>query len=164
MVSFPELKSYGIVVAGTFGPLHDGHRELLDEAVSRGDTIIGVTSDRLARTTRDVDRYVPSYTQRRRAVRDELVHFSRKHENQYTIVKIDDPYGLASELPNLESIVITPKDGARKRAEELNEHRRKNGLNALDVIESDIVFAEDGNPISSTRIIDMEIDEHGELI
>lgn len=164
MTSLSELRSYTVVVAGTFGPLHDGHRELLEEALQQGDAIVGITSDELARSSRDNSRYVPSYNARRTRVRDELVYLSRKYENDYAIIKIDDPYALATELENIETLVVTPKDGAFERAKEINERRVDAGLSELDIATADVVEADDGGPISSTRIVNMEINEHGNLL
>jgi len=39
-----------VALGGTFEPLHEGHKRLIEVAVNLGEVVIGVTNDRLART------------------------------------------------------------------------------------------------------------------
>ena len=61
-----------VVVAGAFGPVHDGPRALFEAALERGDdgVVVGLTSDDLARSSRD--RAVPPLEERRERVGGEL--------------------------------------------------------------------------------------------
>ncbi|KXB05005.1 hypothetical protein AKJ48_00745, partial [candidate division MSBL1 archaeon SCGC-AAA261O19] len=66
-----------------------------------------------------------------------------------------------AEDRELEAIIVSEE--TRSRAEEINEIRESNDLEALDIIEIPWVLAEDGKPISSIRIRYGEMDEHGEI-
>jgi pantetheine-phosphate adenylyltransferase len=46
----------------------------------------------------------------------------------------------------------------------INSIREKRGKQALEIVYVEYVMAEDGIPISSTRIANGEIDRHGRLI
>ena len=54
-----------VVLGGTFDPVHDGHRALFERAFDLGDLTVGLTSDDLAPRTRDEDRYVRPFDERR---------------------------------------------------------------------------------------------------
>ena len=58
-------------------------------------------------------------------------------------------------------LVASPETAAG--AERVNEKRRQEGLEPLDIEVVDHVHAEDGDVISSTRVVAGEIDEHGNL-
>lgn len=152
-----------VVVAGTFGPLHDGHRDLLETALRRGDdgVVVGLTTDEFAaRSRRDDPRPIPPYEERRRQVRaaiDELDDWGRNAE----IRRVADEYGFAAADPSLDAIVVSPETD--ERVAELNRRRSERGTAPLDPIVVPYALAEDGEPISSTRIARGEIDEHGNL-
>jgi len=58
-----------VAVAGTFGPIHDGHRNLFEHAMQYGDdgVLVAVTSQEMATSSRT--REVPSLEDRKQAVR-----------------------------------------------------------------------------------------------
>ncbi len=147
-----------VVVAGTFGPIHDGHRSLLEEALRYGDegVVVGLTTDEFANATRD--RAVPSFDDRRRALRAELDaidEFGRSVE----IEPIEDEYGVADEDPALDAVVVSSETA--DDVVDVNRRRTDRGMDPLVVIEVPMVTAEDGERISSTRIVRGEIDEEG---
>jgi len=149
-----------VVVAGTFGPIHDGHRALFAEALQRGDegVVVGLTSDTLARSSRD--RQVPRFDQRRERVKgefDRIDEWGRKVE----IRRIDDERGFAATDPSLDAIVVSPETEERVAA--INQQREGSETDPLKQIIVPHVLAEDGEPISSTRIVSDGIDEHGNL-
>ena len=149
-----------VVVAGTFGPIHDGHRALFTEALERGDdgVVVGLTSDRLARASRE--REVPPFERRRERVRAE---FDRLDEwgREVTIRRIDDEYGFAATDSSLDAIVVSPETDETVAA--INQRREEKGMEPLTQVVVPHVRAEDGEPISSTRLVRGEIDEHGNL-
>jgi len=147
-----------VALGGTFDPVHDGHRALFDRAFELGDVTIGLTSDELAPKTRSEDRYVRPYDERRAELADELDAFADEYDREYEIRPLDDPTGIATE-PQFDYLVVSPEtvDGARR----INDLREERGVDPLSIEVVDHVRAEDGEIISSTRIVRGEIDEHG---
>ena len=149
-----------VALGGTFDPVHDGHRALFERAFEIGDVTVGLTSDELAPETRNVDRYVRPFEERERELRDELEPLAREHGREFAIRRLDEPTGIATE-PEFDALVVSPE--TESGAEAVNDIRRDRGLAPLQVAIVDHVPAEDGERISSTRIVQGEIDEHGNL-
>lgn len=147
-----------VVLGGTFDPVHDGHRALFERAFELGDLTVGLTSDDLAPRTRNEERYVRSFEARERDLRTVLSEFADEYDREFEIRTLEEPTGIATE-PRFDVLVVSPEtvDGG----ERVNEIRRENGLDPLDLEVVDHVRAEDGGIISSTRIVEGEIDEHG---
>lgn len=153
-----------VAVAGTFGPLHDGHRALFREALAAGNegVVVGISSDEFATETRRPDpRPVPPYEERKRQVEaalDALDEWNRTVK----IREFTDEYGFADEDPSLDALVVSPETD--DEVAEINRRRTKRGMDPLEPIVVPHVYAEDGKRISSTRIVNGEIDEHGHLL
>ncbi|WP_129113254.1 phosphopantetheine adenylyltransferase [Halegenticoccus tardaugens] len=152
-----------VVVAGTFGPLHDGHRALFERALEAGDggVVVGLTSDELAARTRREPRPVPPFEERRRAVEAALETLD-EWDRDAEVRKIDDEFGFADDDPSLDAVVVSPETD--EEVAEINERRRERGLEPLETIVAPYVLAEDGERISSTRIVRGKIDEHGRAL
>lgn len=149
-----------VAVAGTFGPIHDGHRALFEEALKQGDdgVVVALTSDELAEKTRHEPRPIPPFTERKRAVRaalEELDEWDRDVE----LRTLTDELGIASEDPSIDALITSPE--TVDELGEINRRRRDRGFEPLVGIVVPYVLAEDGERISSTRIVNGEIDEHG---
>jgi pantetheine-phosphate adenylyltransferase len=149
-----------VALGGTFDPVHDGHRALFERAFELGDVTVGLTSDDLAAETRTVPRRVRPFEERRRAVAAELEGLAAARDRAFEIRKLEEPTGIASE-PGFDAIVVSPE--TRGGAERINEIRESNGLAPLEIEEVPHVSAADGERISSTRIVEGEIDRHGNL-
>jgi pantetheine-phosphate adenylyltransferase len=149
-----------VAVAGTFGPVHDGHRALFREALRRGDggVVVGLTSDDLARETRHEPRPVPPFDDRRETLRAELAALDR-WDRDVEVREIDDRHDFAATDPTLDALVVSPETEPEVAA--INDRRRESGLDPLDPLVVPFVEAEDGERISSTRVVRGEIDEHG---
>lgn len=147
-----------VVVAGTFGPVHDGHRALLAEALRQGDdgVVVGLTTDEFANATRT--REVPSYRDRKAALSAELDALD-EWDRSVTVRPIETEYDVAVEDPDLDAIVVSTETAGE--AEDVNRRREQRGLAPLSVVEVPLVTAADGERISSTRVVEGEIDEHG---
>ncbi|HDM60139.1 MAG TPA: phosphopantetheine adenylyltransferase [Archaeoglobus veneficus] len=144
-----------VALGGTFEPLHEGHKKLIDVAVKLGDVTIGVTSDELARKRL---RSVLPYEIRAENLRQYML---RKYGFEPEIVRIYDPYGETLEI-DFDYIVVSPE--TYSVAEMINEKRKELGKKEIKIVKVDWVRAEDGEPISATRIKRGEIDRYGRLI
>jgi len=146
-----------VALGGTFEPLHEGHKKLIDVAIKLGgkSVMIGITSDEMARKR---FRSVLPFEIRAKNVRQ---YIKRKYGFEPEIVKICDPYGKTLEI-DFEYLVVSPEtyDVALK----INEKRKELGKKPIKIVKVDFVLAEDGKPISSTRIKNGEIDRYGRLI
>ncbi|MBC7115302.1 MAG: pantetheine-phosphate adenylyltransferase [Archaeoglobi archaeon] len=145
-----------VAVGGTFEPLHDGHKALLEKAFSLGcEVVIGVTSDEMARKrVRSVLPFEIRAENLRRYVK-------RRFGVEPKIMKLNDKYGDVVE-GDYRYIVVSPE--TYPVALEINERREKKGKNPVEIILVPHVLAEDGEPISSTRIKKGIIDVHGKLL
>ncbi|MET1123667.1 MAG: phosphopantetheine adenylyltransferase [Archaeoglobaceae archaeon] len=143
-----------VAVGGTFEPLHEGHKRLIDTAIKLGgkDVAIGITSDKMARKRL---RSVLPFRIRAENVRRYVL---RKYGFEPTIVKICDPYGKTLEV-DFEYLVVSPE--TYEMALKINEKRAELGKGAITIVKVDWVKGEDGKPISSTRIKRGEIDRYG---
>jgi len=149
-----------VALGGTFDPVHDGHRALFARAFELGDVTVGLTSDSLAPKTRNEQRYVRPFDERRADLEAALGSLATDHDRGFEIRELTEPTGIATE-PGFDVLVVSPEteDGG----ETINEIRREKGLEPLDIEVVDHVTADDGGIISSTRIVNGEIDAHGNL-
>jgi pantetheine-phosphate adenylyltransferase len=146
-----------VAVAGTFQPLHDGHKLLLRTAYGMDGVVdVGLTSDRMSRSARIRD--VEPYAEREKRLHDWI----RKHLGiEPHIMKLEDPYGTAL-VEDYDFIVVSPE--TYPVAVKINELRKEKGRKPIAIVRVDYVLAEDGKPITSTRIVRGEIDSHGNLL
>jgi pantetheine-phosphate adenylyltransferase len=149
-----------VALGGTFDPIHDGHRALFDRAFELGDVTVGLTSDELAPKTRHVDRYVRPYDERKHDLLAELSHFADQYDREFSVRELEAPTGIATEA-GFDILIVSPETVSG--GERVNEIRAEKGLPPLRLELVEHVPAEDGERISSTRIVTGEIDEHGRL-
>ncbi|MBP3226044.1 MAG: pantetheine-phosphate adenylyltransferase, partial [Methanobrevibacter sp.] len=85
-----------------------------------------------------------------------------KDKSNFRVVSLDDPFGTTIYEADFDAIVVSEE--TEPTAVKINEIRLSKGMNPLDIIVVSFVLAEDGNPISSTRIRRGEIDKNGLII
>ena len=152
-----------VAVAGTFGPLHDGHRALFRTALERGDegVLVGITGDDLAQETRLQPRPVPPFEQRRTGVREALADLDEWGRDT-EIRRLTDRYGFATTESALDALVTSPETCGELA--EINRQRAGSGFDPIEGIVVPYVRADDGERISSTRMVAGEVDEHGTVV
>ena len=147
-----------VALGGTFEIVHKGHRTLLARAFEIGDRVlIGLTSDRLANSSRP--RHVRPYEEREEALR---AYIDSTHPgSDYTIEMIDDRFGPAIRLEDLDVLVVSVN--THPTGIELNHLRKERGLRPLELVVIPPVLADDGLLISSTRVMAGGCDADGHV-
>ena len=148
-----------ICIGGTFSILHNGHKLLINKAFEaagvKGSVFIGLTLGDALKNKRNVR----SLEERKIAL---LKYLSEKGFLDRAIIKpIKDKYGPSIDR-EFDAIIVSPE--TVKTAEEINDKRRKKGKKPLKIIQIPFVLADDGIPISSSRIKSKEIDENGNIL
>ncbi|HYR04655.1 MAG TPA: phosphopantetheine adenylyltransferase [Nitrososphaerales archaeon] len=154
-----DKKYSRVATGGTFDQFHAGHRRLLERSFELGDeVVIGLTSDEFARKHGKAPKQ--TFGQRRAGL---TAYITRTFPGRrYVIAKLDDYFGPGIASKEVEALVASPETG--KRVELANKLRAERGFLPLELVVVDWVAAEDGKPISSTRIRNGEIDEEGRLV
>jgi len=144
-----------VAVGGTFSPLHKGHKALLQMAFSLGDTVVGLTSQKMAeKRVRDVEPYATR--------RDRVLSWAKRCCGVCPeVVMLNDAYGSTLD-EDFDYIVVSPE--TEKVAMRINEERVRRGREPIEIVVMPFVLADDGRPISSTRIARGEIDEDGKVV
>jgi pantetheine-phosphate adenylyltransferase len=151
-----------VALGGTFGPIHDGHRQMFQRAFELGDVMVGLTSDELSSKTRHTDRPVPSFEERKATLQQELDELAEMYDREYTTRELTDPMGPVADDPTYTHLIVSPETFSR--GETVNEKRLENGLEPMTLEVVEPLLADDGQRISSTRIVNGEIDEHGNVL
>jgi pantetheine-phosphate adenylyltransferase len=149
-----------VMVGGTFDPLHDGHKRLLDRSFSiagpGGHVVIGLTTDSFA--SKKIHPIRPFLIRKA-----ELEHHitQRNYGTPWIVEPLDDRFGSAI-VADFDAIVVSEE--TLPVAVEINTVRKQNKKKKVDIHQISCVLAEDGRWISSTRIYRGEIDVHGHII
>ena len=148
-----------ICVGGTFNYIHKGHKLLLRKAFESagkdGKIFIGLSTGNLVRNKKSTK----TFKTRKKNLEKYLKESGYK--NNSTIVPINSKFGLTI-IEDFDAIIISPE--TEKIAFQINKERTSRNKKQLKIIKIPFVLAEDGKPISSTRINNKEIDENGHLL
>ncbi len=138
-----------VCVGGTFDILHLGHKKLLERAFEIGDeVVIGLSSDEFLMK---IGKRARNYEKRLM----QLKQFLNEIGKSARIEKLNSIYG-STLHEDFDAIIVSPE--SEERAKIINEMRRKNGRREIKIIKVPFVLAEDGIPISTSRIKRGEID------
>ena len=147
-----------VCLGGTFYPLHKGHRKLIMTACRfagpEGIVVVGVTEGEVIAHKQNI---VPVDE---RIVKLKKV-FDQFHCKRVDFVVITDRFGPA--IVDFFDIIVVSRDTVES-AVQINDIRREKGLSVLDIVVVDIVLADDGAPICSSRIRVGEIDLDGHVL
>jgi len=148
-----------VCIGGTFDRFHKGHKTLIKKAFEvagkNGEVYIGLSTGNLVKNKNKVK----PFDIRRKKIEKYLIE--ERFDKQVVIVAITNKYGLTLE-EDFDAIIISPE--TEKIAMEINQKRVFKSKKPLKIIRVPFVLAEDGKPISSTRINNKEIDENGKLL
>jgi len=137
------LKYKRVAVGGTFNTIHKGHVALLEKSVKLGHSlVVGVTSDAFASKHK---RYKPKPFEERAASVSSLLE--ELGAENYTIVKLDDPYGPLITDPEIDAVVVSEETFLR--AVKANMLRMARGLRPVKIYVIPLVLSEEGAPLSS---------------
>jgi cytidyltransferase-like protein len=149
-----------VCLGGTFDRLHKGHKTLIQKAFEIGKhVLIGVTSEDMLSGKDDAPKIQP-YIQRVKNIENYLKNNGLLQRAK--IVKLSDRYGPAITMPEIEVIIVTEE--TRPTAEDINKIRKMNELEPLTIVSVPRILAEDGQPISSSRIRAGIINKNGKVL
>ncbi|MGB9978570.1 phosphopantetheine adenylyltransferase [Methanobacterium sp.] len=144
-----------VAVGGTFDHFHKGHEKLLNKAFEIGNYImVGVTSNEFGGRKGNIEPCSKRMS--------ELEQFLHRFDSRYTLKRLEEPYGPTIDDPQIDAIVVSRE--TEPVANKINEIRQKKGIKPLKIFVIGWVLAEDGKPISSTRIRNGEIDRNGKVL
>ena len=148
-----------VCIGGTFDTLHKGHELLLDKAFQtagkRGFVFIGITTGEIPKTKGNIK----SFEERKKTIKKYLL--KKGYIDRAKIKPIKDKYG-PSIRGEFDAIVISAE--TKPTAEEINDKRKRTMKKPLKIVQIPFVLANDGAPLSSSRIRKKEIDKNGRIL
>lgn len=149
-----------VCLGGTFNRFHKGHRLLIDTALKKagsdGFVFIGISNKSLVNDKPKIE----SFEHRR----DQVISFLQSKNQILPTVVIEPIETVEGPTLTMDFDVIVVSKETKKVAEQINEKRKQKGLPVMQIIVIPLVLAEDDKKISSTRIIDDEIDREGHIL
>ncbi len=149
-----------VCVGGTFNRFHKGHQTLLDTAIrfaeSQGFLFIGIASGPLTQQKT----YLEPFEKRRERILD----FLKQKKIDLPITVIEPITTIEGPTLTLDFNAIVVSKETKHNAEWINKKRKQRNLKPLKIISIPLILAEDNEKISSSRIINNEIDRNGRIL
>jgi len=143
-------------VGGSFNVLHLGHRTLIDKAFEVGDEVaVGIMSDAFVQQHKM--RSIPLEVRK-----SHLEAYLATKGKPYALNVLDSPEGSLLTDEHLEALVVSPERCAV--AERYSQLRVARGMRPLRIVRIGYVLADDCAPISSSRILEGELDDMGKML
>ena len=147
-----------VAMGGTFDAIHSGHMALLNKAFSiSSKVIIGLSSDQLA--TKKGKNLVNDYPKRLSVLKSVIE--KNFPNSSYEISKLENDFGPAVIEGSVKALVVSEETSNKVLL--LNELRSERNLSPVKTVVVPMVLAKDGKAISTTRIMNSEIDSNGNL-
>ncbi|MCK5184981.1 MAG: pantetheine-phosphate adenylyltransferase [Candidatus Heimdallarchaeota archaeon] len=145
---------YGCL-GGTFDRLHGGHKLLLEVAFKLAKKVlIGITTDNLAKNGKEIPELIWNFKKRAKDVTD-FLHSLGVSDDRIDIKPLSRATQYADEIPEIGVIVLSPETYGRLL--EINDVRRKNGLEELIAIAIPYHRDESGKIVSSKTFRELEV-------
>lgn len=145
------------VCGGTFDLLHKGHKDFLKTVCAQSKNVfVGITSDHY------IQKHGKETTQPFEKRKEVLVAFAKKEQllGKISFLPIDTIY-IPPQWESLPIEAIFVSLETKFGADAINKKREQEGKRPLEVIIVSLILAEDGKPISASRIRDGIIDRNG---
>ncbi len=154
------LKKYDCVaMGGTFDILHTGHMELLKKSFEIGKfVIIGLSSDTLVKEK--LKKNINNSFEVRKLNLVKTID-SEIGSNLYEITMLEDVFGPLMFSEKVDCMVASTETSYKGK--QVNKIRTRMGLPTIDIVSVELKLAQDGLPISSSRIRANEIDQMGNI-
>ena len=148
-----------VAVGGTFDELHRGHKVLLLKSFEIGERVlIGLCSDEFVKRL-GKPHVTASYEERLKELKTFLANLNGSERAD--IIPLNDPYGPTVTDRCIQALVVSEE--TKLSGAKINEQRRKNGLEPIEIVAINMVPSENCAPISTTRIRRGEMDREGRL-
>jgi len=147
-----------VCIGGTFDLIHKGHKLLIEKAFNiagkKGYVFIGLSEGKLLDEKKDIK----SWNIRK----ENLINHIKKegYKSDFTIKRLSDIYG-----PTIKEdfdVIVVSKE-TKSNAKKINKKRILRNKKPMKIVVIPYICAEDGKPISSTRIKEGKIDLEGNL-
>ncbi len=149
-----------VCIGGTFNRFHKGHQTLINTGINyageHGFLFIGVSNGPLIEKKPSVEPYEKR--------KDDLLFFLQQKKTVLPTIAIEPIETVEGPTLTMDFDMIVVSSETKKTAEVINQKRIEKGMKAMEIITIPLVLAEDEKKISSTRIINNEIDSEGHLL
>lgn len=133
-------------MGGTFDHLHDGHKYLLETAISLSQEVhIGLITEKLLENKKFASK-IEDYETRKNNLENFISTIADL--GRVKILELDNPYGPPIDDPAYEGIVVSQE--TYKGALRINEIRAEKGFKPLVIVVIPMLMDENNNQISST--------------